>query len=1139
MEGRCGRTRGRTRDRTRGRTRGRTRPSVLLVLAGYALALVECAAQGWTRFGSHHYKLIDSKQTWSDARASCTLEGADMVTIKSAEEQEFVVSLMPTSVDRWQWLWIGMAKDPSTGAVSRNSRWIDGSAVTYSNWDGNQALTSTDGCAEIYGGTAYRWHDNACNVQSRTVCKRSALAMASPPETTRSYSSVWQQDPAGTGYARSTVWSAQAWTAMTQAVGEWMQIDLGAVAEVRGVVVQGHRTSNEWVTLLKVTTSLDGSSWGDMDGGKNFVGSSDRDTMVRITFAASTPARFVRLLPQDWHSRISMRAAVLVRMDADAAAAERVCLAASIRQFGSEICPFVLGNDVRDRSNVDGARGFQFVDTSKCFESAGFVTKVKMYIGHSRSGRMQIYTPAGGSKYTLKAESEEFELPTGVQTKIFAAPMVVAAGDCVGWYHSGAGFLDYDNTVDGNAVRWNSGRKNVGTIVDFNGSGGRTYSYEVVVRRQQLRGAASITYQEVAGRACAGRNEIAARSGISLDDATAHCNSISDCVSFENLVTGCTNSCTFQFSTSCTEAIATSYPGVTLFVKPTLASLELDAAIDLDLQTEDVEDGITGAMWTLKGSTSSAPVLHEGVKCRSVEFLRRSSDSAPTVPQHYTQAYWINWRVSDTGWRTLFRMTRDHGLIVQRNSKTLGMYSNRDGSFRDAGGYQIIPGEWQFVVATGVGDSATSSKGAQRYYVASCGQSQGCADTPSFVDAGASDRVISGTKHYQLGWSGQGPGYIARAMLFDKVLSTAEMVKVYQATRPAGVGGPVATAPKAVVDEQACLAAVTLESGSWDHVPTGCSVHSFGDWTAHYNRLASKAGNGEYARVTDAAVTPRLPAGAVFMDGPETVGSTSLEMRGMGIPFFFQAEGANNCPVDMVIATETECRAAASIHGSFAKVVTAGDRPAGCFWDQNGRTYFNADLQSSATWAGVGGLCKRNSKETVLQRWFDNDLPLFIVKAGGRLSLRDMVLDGRNYEVSDNGGAIRTEVGEDESVVAPVVILENVKFINFRTKKNGGAIFVSDAQVHMARCAFYNNHAAQNGGAIANFRGFPVLAGVTFSSNQGLGETDNIYNTDDSDTKGFTREVQFCHRATGIGGFIGPGPLMMVRCCALRFRDKH
>ena len=26
------------------------------------------------------------------------------------------------------------------------------------------------------------------------------------------------------------------------------------------------------------------------------------------------------------------------------------------------------------------------------------------------------------------------------------------------------------------------------------------------------------------------------------------------------------------------------------------------------------------------------------------------------------------------------------------------------------------------------------------------------------------------------------------AMLFDKVLSTAEMVKVYQATRPAGVG---------------------------------------------------------------------------------------------------------------------------------------------------------------------------------------------------------------------------------------------------------------------------------------------------------------------------------------------------------------
>jgi len=66
--------------------------------------------------------------------------------------------------------------------VSRNSRWIDGSAVSYSNWDTNQAVSSTDGCAEIYGGTAYRWHDNSCSAMSRTVCKRhTPFPTARPP----------------------------------------------------------------------------------------------------------------------------------------------------------------------------------------------------------------------------------------------------------------------------------------------------------------------------------------------------------------------------------------------------------------------------------------------------------------------------------------------------------------------------------------------------------------------------------------------------------------------------------------------------------------------------------------------------------------------------------------------------------------------------------------------------------------------------------------------------------------------------------------------------------------------------------------------------------------------------------------------
>ena len=51
------------------------------------------------------------------------------------------------------------------------------------------------------------------------------------PESSRSYSSIWTNSPVGTGYARSQLDSAQAWSAGTSGTGnngEWMRMDLGA-----------------------------------------------------------------------------------------------------------------------------------------------------------------------------------------------------------------------------------------------------------------------------------------------------------------------------------------------------------------------------------------------------------------------------------------------------------------------------------------------------------------------------------------------------------------------------------------------------------------------------------------------------------------------------------------------------------------------------------------------------------------------------------------------------------------------------------------------------------------------------------------------------------------------------------------------
>ena len=83
---------------------------------------------------------------------------------------------------------------------------------------------------------------------------------------------------------------------------------------------------------------------------------------------------------------------------------------------------------------------------------------------------------------------------------------------------------------------------------------------------------------------------------------------------------------------------------------------------------------------------------------------------------------------------------------------------------------------------------------------------------------------------------------------------------------------------------------------------------------------------------------------------------------------YFKALGGQNCPTNQIVASRQECEVAGSQLGyPFAKEVTSVDnpsnpgenRPAGCFWDQNGHSYFNTNMDASASWNGVGGICKR------------------------------------------------------------------------------------------------------------------------------------------------------------------------------------
>ncbi|XP_078670679.1 retinoschisin-like [Branchiostoma floridae x Branchiostoma belcheri] len=96
---------------------------------------------------------------------------------------------------------------------------------------------------------------------------------------------------------------------------QWLQVDVGVVTTVAGVITQGRSDRPQWVTSYKLSFSRDGSTWSTyldkLGRDRVFSGNSDQDTEVRHLLDSPVTARYVRFWPQTWHAHMSMRVEVL------------------------------------------------------------------------------------------------------------------------------------------------------------------------------------------------------------------------------------------------------------------------------------------------------------------------------------------------------------------------------------------------------------------------------------------------------------------------------------------------------------------------------------------------------------------------------------------------------------------------------------------------------------------------------------------------------------------------------------------------------------------------------------------------------------------------------------------------------------
>ena len=161
----------------------------------------------------------------------------------------------------------------------------------------------------------------AAQAQAAQSLKLASYVNLNPGEKQRSYSSVYGNSATGTGFAQSELQSPQAWSPLTNTVGQHRTISFFSPQTVVVVVTQGSADAAEWVKSYKVQTSTDCKTFANVVNDTVFSANTDQGTEVRNAFASAlTGVKCVRLLPQTWSARISMRAAVLLPAEAYASA---------------------------------------------------------------------------------------------------------------------------------------------------------------------------------------------------------------------------------------------------------------------------------------------------------------------------------------------------------------------------------------------------------------------------------------------------------------------------------------------------------------------------------------------------------------------------------------------------------------------------------------------------------------------------------------------------------------------------------------------------------------------------------------------------------------------------------------------------
>ncbi|XP_067661563.1 low affinity immunoglobulin epsilon Fc receptor-like [Haliotis asinina] len=131
-----------------------------------------CAA-GFVKFEDHCYLLELDKTTWGTARSRCRGLGADLVSINTEAENEFLLEKIkeyfPPNSENSEYFWMGLLYAGS------KYMWADGTDVGFTDFPSGEPNCMEDGRCKAFISTfrsAYEWEDARSTYDFFYICEK-------------------------------------------------------------------------------------------------------------------------------------------------------------------------------------------------------------------------------------------------------------------------------------------------------------------------------------------------------------------------------------------------------------------------------------------------------------------------------------------------------------------------------------------------------------------------------------------------------------------------------------------------------------------------------------------------------------------------------------------------------------------------------------------------------------------------------------------------------------------------------------------------------------------------------------------------------------------------------------------------------